>query len=92
MQKGLLLTTKLKSSNDIFGRLQGKNVDLSIKMKLGTRSGEKLLITDFDMLLDLDDMQVELECLFPKNGKCCDQKYLRSCNATLAKVVIRYVY
>jgi len=72
-------------------RLQGKNVDLSIKMKLGTRSGEKLLITDFDMLLDLDDMQVELECLFPKNGKCCDQKYLRSCNATLAKVVLRFI-
>ena len=67
----------------------GKSVDLVIEMKLGTRSGDKILVTDFDMKLDLEDINLELECLFPKNGKCCPRKHLKSCNASLTKVVLR---
>ena len=70
-------------------RLNAKNVDLTIEMKLGTRK-DKIFVTDFDLRLDLDDIDLELECLFPnENGKCCPRKYLKSCNAILAKVVLR---
>ena len=72
-----------------FDRLEGKNVDLTIEMKLGTRPDNKILVTDFDLKLDLDDIDLELECLFPKKGKCCPRKYLKSCNAILTKVVLR---
>jgi hypothetical protein len=58
-------------------------------MKLGTRSDNKILVTDFDMKLALEDINLELECLFPKNGKCCPRKHLKSCNASLTKVVLR---
>ena len=47
----------------------GKSVHLVIKMKQGTRSGDNILVTDFDMKLDLEDINLELECLSPKNGK-----------------------
>ena len=71
-------------------RLDAKNVDLTIEMKLGTRAQDKIFVTDFDLKLDLDDIDLELECLFPnQNGKCCPRKYLKSCNQTLAKVVLR---
>jgi len=50
-------------------RLEGKNVDLTIEMKLGTRPDNKILVTDFDLKLDLDDIDLELECLFPKKRK-----------------------
>jgi hypothetical protein len=72
-------------------RLQGQNVDLVIEMKLGKRAGDKILVTDFDMKLDLEDINLELECLFPKNGKCCPRKHLKSCNASLTKVVLRFI-
>ena len=72
-------------------RLSAKSVDLVIEMKLGTRPGDKILVTDFDMKLDLDNINLELECLFPKNGQCCPGKYLKSCTSSLAKVVLRYV-
>jgi len=78
-----------RSSGD--ERLSAKSVDLVIEMKLGTRPGDKVLVTDFDMKLDLDDINLELECLFPKNGKCCPGKYLKSCTASLAKVVLRFI-
>ena len=71
------------------GRLIGKSVDLVIEIKLGPRFGDKILVTDFDMKLDLEDINLELECLFPKNGKCCPRKHLKSCNASLTKVVLR---
>ena len=67
-------------------RLSAKSVDLVIEMKLGTRPGDKILVTDVDMKLDLDDIN-----LFPKNGQCCPGKYLKSCTSSLAKVVLRYV-
>merc|ERR1711915_368005 len=55
-------------------RLNAKNVDLTIEMKLGTRKN-KIFVTDFDLRLDLDDIDLELECLFPnENGKCCPKK------------------
>ena len=60
-------------------------------MRLGVREGGKILVTDFDMNLGLENIKVELECLFPKDGKCCPEKYLKSCNSILTKVVLRSV-
>jgi len=73
------------------GRLDGNNVDLTIVMYLGTRSGGKIEITNMDLTIDLNDMEAELECLFPKNGRCCPRKYLKSCNTILSKTVHRLV-
>lgn len=46
--------------------MNGNNVDLTVKMNLGTRSGGKILVEDMDVNIDLNDMEAELECLFPK--------------------------
>ena len=35
-------------------------------MYLGTRSGGKIEITNMDLTINLNDMEAELECLFPK--------------------------
>jgi len=44
-----------------------------------------------DLLINLDDIHLELECLFPRNGLCCPEKYLKSCNTILAKTVLRFI-
>jgi len=60
-----------------------------VDMKLG-RNGSKIEIVEMDLLLKLEDMHVEMDCLFPRrNGKCCPRKYLKSCNTILAKTVLR---
>ena len=46
--------------------MDGNNVDLTIVMNLGTRAGGKIEITNMDVNIDLNDMEAELECLFPK--------------------------
>jgi len=80
-----------KSSGD--GKLTGAKVVLTINMKLGVRDdGEnKMEVTDFDLNIKLEDIKAELECLFPKNGRCCPRKFLKSCNEILAKTVLRFV-
>ena len=75
------------STGDI--RLNAKQVDLTVEMDLGVRDGDKLEAKTFDLNLDLDDINVEMECLFPKNDRCCPRKFLKSCNAILAKTVLR---
>jgi len=72
-------------------RMNGNNVDLLVKMNLGATSGGKIDIKDMDVNIDLNDMEAELECLFPKNGRCCPRKYLKSCNTILSKTVHRLV-
>ena len=71
------------------GRLSGKSAELTIDMDIGARSNGKLEITSFDLALELDDIKAELECLFPRNGRCCPRKFLKSCNTILAKTVLR---
>ena len=77
---------------DAFSRLTGSNVDLILTMDLGVRDAGKLEIKSFFMDLKLEDINAELECLFPRRGKCCPKKYLKSCNTILAKTVLRYRY
>jgi len=78
-----------RSSGD--GRLTGSNVDLILTMDLGVRDAGKLEIKSFFMDLKLEDINAELECLFPRRGKCCPKKYLKSCNTILAKTVLRFI-
>ena len=73
------------------GRLSGKNADLTIDMSLGAKDNGKLEIKRFDLSLELEDIKAELECLFPRNGKCCPRKYLKSCNTILTKTVLRFI-
>ena len=61
-------------------------------MDLGARDNGKLEIKKFDLSLELEDIQAELECLFPRNGRCCPKKYLKSCNTILTKTVLRWVW
>merc|ERR1719438_350028 len=60
-------------------------------MGIGPKSDGKLEVTTFDFALELDTLKAELECLFPKNGRCCPRKYLKSCNTILSKTVHRLV-
>ena len=71
------------------GRLAGKKVDFTLVMQLGVREGGKIEITSSDLNVELKDIHAELECLFPRRGKCCPRKYLKSCNTILAKTVLR---
>merc|ERR1712142_660816 len=68
-------------------RLQAKDVGLTADMKLGTRAGGKLLIKELVLDADFNNIDLELECLFPRDGKCCPQKYLKSCSPGLARLV-----
>ena len=70
-------------------RLTGKKVDFTLVMRLGVREGGKIEITSSDLNVELKDIHAELECLFPRRGKCCPRKYLKSCNTILAKTVLR---
>ena len=78
------------STGDI--RLSANKVDMTIEMDLGTRDDGNLEAKTFNLNLDLDDINVEMECLFPKNnGRCCPRKFLRSCKPILAKTVLRFI-
>ena len=78
------------STGDV--RIKADKVDLTIEMDLGATDGDKLEVTNFDLNPDLNDVNVEMECLFPRNNRCCPRKFLKSCNAILAKTVLRFMY
>ena len=75
------------STGDV--RIKADQVDLTVEMDLGVYDGDKLEANTFDLNLALDDINVEMECLFPRNGRCCPRKFLKSCNSILAKTVLR---
>jgi len=72
-------------------RIEGENVDVSIEMKLGS-SGSKILVTELNLQLDPDSLNLELECLFPKeDGACCPRRYLKSCNVAFTQLLLRKI-
>jgi len=71
-------------------RLSADKVFITAKIKLGP-NGDRVQVTDLDLDLKLEDINLELECLFPRNGKCCPRKYLKSCNTILTKTVLRFI-
>jgi len=70
-------------------RLSASDVRLTGEMKLGTRPGDKILVKELDLIPDFNNIDLELECLFPKDGKCCPDKFLKSCNPGLARIVLK---
>lgn len=51
--------------------------------------GDGVKVTDVKIGVDLEGIYLEMECLFPRNGKCCPKKYLKSCNTILTKTILR---
>ena len=68
---------------------QGSKEERLCGMVVGVREAGKIEITSSDLNVELKDIHAELECLFPRRGKCCPRKYLKSCNTILAKTVRR---
>merc|ERR1719323_1390075 len=66
------------------------NMTIVASVKLGEK-GDKVDVTDLDLAIKLQDIHIEMECLFPRNGNCCERKFLKSCNSVLAKTVHRFI-
>jgi len=71
-------------------RFSADSVDAIAQLTLGP-NGNNIEVTDLQLSIELDDIHLELECLFPRNEKCCPKKYLKSCNSILAKTVLRFI-
>jgi len=71
-------------------RFSADSVLVRIRITFGEK-GKNLEVTDLELNINLAKIKLELECLFPKDGKCCPEKYLKSCNAVLAKTVLRFI-
>jgi len=71
-------------------RFSADRLYITASVKLGEK-GSKVDVTDLDLSIKLKDIHLEMECLFPRNDKCCPRKYLKSCNAVLAKTVHRFI-
>merc|ERR1712106_1252500 len=82
------IVDKTKRTWDI--RLLLPKINAIAKLKLGS-NGNKIKVTELDLSIELDDINLELECLFPRNGACCPKRYLKSCNAVLAKTVLKFI-
>merc|ERR1711868_105717 len=66
-------------------RFSADKVTIVASVKLGEK-GDKVDVTDLDLAIKLQDIHIEMECLFPRNGNCCERKFLKSCNSVLAKL------
>jgi len=71
-------------------RFSADKVTIVASVKLGEK-GDKVDVTDLDLAIKLQDIHIEMECLFPRNGNCCERKFLKSCNSVLAKTVHRFI-
>ena len=71
-------------------RFSADSVEVQTVLTFGPK-GNNVHVTDIQLSIELDDIGLELECLFPKNGKCCPRKHLKSCNALLTKAVLRFL-
>ena len=73
---------------NVLPRFSADSVDVVAKMTIRPK-GSQVEVVDLQMAIALDDIHVELECLFPRDGACCPKKYLKSCNSILSKTVHR---
>ena len=73
-----------------FSRFSADKVFVSCTLILNTNpSGDGVIVQDILINVDLEGINLEMECLFPRNGKCCPKKYLKSCNTILTKTILR---
>ena len=73
-----------------FFRFSADKVFVNCTLILNTNpSGDSVIVQDILINVDLEGINLEMECLFPRNGKCCPKKYLKSCNTILTKTILR---
>ena len=46
--------------------MNGNNIDGTMTMYLGTRNDGKIKVGSMDLSIDLNNMKVQMDCLFPK--------------------------
>jgi len=63
---------------------------VTTKITVGPR-GKFIQVTEMDVKIELEDINIQMECLFPRNGQCCEGKFLKSCNSVLSKTVHRFI-
>ena len=79
-----------KDENNYFSRFSADKVFVNSTLILNTDpTGNGVIVQDILINVDLEGINLEMECLFPRNGKCCPKKYLKSCNAILTKTILR---
>eukprot|EP00092_Neocalanus_flemingeri_P021314 GFUD01023101.1.p1 GENE.GFUD01023101.1~~GFUD01023101.1.p1 ORF type:complete len:256 (-),score=56.09 GFUD01023101.1:111-878(-) len=66
------------------------SVDVTAKLSIAPK-GNNVEVTDLQLSIEMEHINLELECLFPRNGACCPEKYLKSCNSVLTKTVLRFI-
>ena len=71
-----------------FFRFTADKVTVEATLALAPK-GDGVQVTDVKIGVDLEGIYLEMECLFPRNGKCCPKKYLKSCNTILTKTILR---
>jgi len=71
-------------------RFSADKLYVTASVKLGEK-GTKIDVKDLDLSIKIQDIHIEMECLFPRNGQCCPKKYLKSCNSVLSKTVHRFI-
>ena len=73
-----------------FPRFSADKVFVNCTLILNTNpTGDGVIVQDILINVDLEGINLEMECLFPRNGKCCPKKYLKSCNTILTKTILR---
>ena len=79
-----------KDENNYFFRFSADKVFVNSTLILNTDpTGNGVIVQDILINVDLEGINLEMECLFPRNGKCCPKKYLKSCNTILTKTILR---
>jgi len=73
-------------------RFSADKVFVNCTLILNTNpTGDGVIVQDILINVDLEGINLEMECLFPRNGKCCPKKYLKSCNTILTKTILRFI-
>ena len=79
-----------KDENNYFSRFSADKVFVNSTLILNNDpTGNGVIVQDILINVDLEGINLEMECLFPRNGKCCPKKYLKSCNTILTKTILR---
>ena len=73
-------------------RFLAEGVLVNVRLQLDEDVAGRLVVPDVQLELSLNNINLELDCLFPRAGRCCPGKYLQSCNTILAKTVLRSAF
>ena len=83
-----MITLRLLWKTELILRFTADKVSVDATLVL-VPQGDGVKVSDVKIGVDLEGIYLEMECLFPRNGKCCPKKYLKSCNTILTKTILR---